>query len=490
MNRPITRRRFLEIGTQVAAGYALAPWDVFATEEQGQEHPQRSKRVVVLGAGLAGLAAADVLVKKGHDVVILEARSRPGGRVHTLRSPFSDGLVGEAGATRIPEDHSVTLEYVRSHGLELDLFRPADLADSYFIRGRRMVASQGAEVDWPLALTDEERALGLGGIRRKYVTPMVQEMEGSSDPQWRPTPALLRLDTMTWTALLRDRGASDGAIELLTMGHSSGLYKDVSALQILRVLAQGSGRRRMFKIRGGNDLLPRAMAGTLTAQIHYESPVLRIAQSERGVTATMSNHGRRKEVNGDYMVCTTPFSVLRSLEVDPAFSDGKRRAIENLWYTSIARVYVQTKERFWLGEGSSGFARTDLPIKEVWDLSHNQPGTGGLLLAYTSGDTARELTGMAPNDRIEYGLQQMQSLFPQIRDQYVAGASVCWDEEPWSLGAWSWFRPGDTGALLPHMSGAEGRIHFAGDHTSAWSSWMQGALESGRRAAREVDLAP
>src|SRR5206468_2678119 len=122
----------------------------------------------IIGAGLAGLSTAYELTKAGHDVTILEARTRAGGRVYTLREPFSDGLYAEAGATWIPQTHDFTLGYIKEFGLELENFWPENLKTIAYVRGRRYVP----EGDTPLEvfkLTPEERALGARGLRRKYL---------------------------------------------------------------------------------------------------------------------------------------------------------------------------------------------------------------------------------------------------------------------------------------------------------------------------------
>ena len=482
----LKRRRFLKQSALVSGGLALSSLSGFALHRKRAERRGAPKRVIILGAGLAGMSAGYELAEAGHDVLLLEARSRPGGRVYTLRKPFADGLYAEAGATRIPENHHWTMKYVDEFGLELDEFRPTDLQDVHYVHGSRIVAGHGDAISWPVELTPEERTLGLTGMRRKYVTPVLKEMGNVGVFDWSPPESVREFDEMTWTEFLAARGASPGAVELLTMGHSSGLYGEMSALQMLRVSVEGRTRRQMFKIRGGNDLLPQAFASRLKEKIRFNSQAVRIEHDDQGVRVAFLESGKQQSVSGDLIICAIPFSLLKNIDVRPGFSAEKRRAIEQLWYTSIARVSLQTRARFWQGEGLSGFAQTDLPIMESWNLTHNAQGTRGILAAYCSGPSARAITAMNEADRVAYTVKQMELLFPGIREHFEFGVSVCWDEEQWSRGAWSWLKPGQAKTILPYISRSEGRIHFAGDHTSAWSSWMQGALESGNRVAQRV----
>ena len=96
---------------------------------------------------------------------------------------------------------------------------------------------------------------------------------------------------------------------------------------------------------------------------------------------------------------------------------------------------------------------------------------------------------MKESERISFVLEQMEKVYPGIRENFEGGISKCWDEDPWARGASSWYKPGQFSELWPHIARPEGRVHFAGEHASAWIRWMQGALQSGNRAAREVNEA-
>ena len=129
----ITRRQFLRRSAIAVAGAGLNPTGALGTVILRSP----ARKVLILGAGMAGLVAAYELSKLGHDVTVLEARTRPGGRVHTLRDPFSDGLYAEAGAARIPDNHDLTLKYVKEFALQLEPFYPRSLNAVRFDRGSR-----------------------------------------------------------------------------------------------------------------------------------------------------------------------------------------------------------------------------------------------------------------------------------------------------------------------------------------------------------------
>ena len=447
----------------------------------------------MIGAGLAGLAAAHELLLAGHQVTVLEARHRPGGRVHTLREPFSDDLYAEAGASYIPDNHDIVLRYVRLFDLPLvpatGRGTPTRL---FFIGGKRLALQPGRPITWPLDLKPEEQGLGPLGLLTRYVQPILERLGDVSAPGW-PPPHLEQYDRAPFADLLRRQGASAGAVALVRLGHfdlAGDGVETVSALHLLRDLALSQKKDQAHAIRGGNDRLPQAFATRLADKIRYNAAVLAISQERDGVRVTFQHAGGRQTLTGDRVVCTVPFPVLQRLEVTPAFAPAKQQAIRELASTSVTRVYLQARTRFWHPFGEAVVANTDLPIMRCFEPAYDGTGPRGLLIASTAGPQARRIAALPETERLAFTLTEMEKVFPGIRDQYEVGASYCWDHDEWARGGYAWFKPGQVTSLTPHLASPEGRVHFAGDHTSAWPGWMQGALESGLRAATEVNSAP
>ena len=473
----------------VAAAVTLSatPLPILTLAQATLERRGPAKRVIVIGAGLAGLSAAYELTRAGHDVTVLEARTRPGGRVLTLRDPFPDGLYAEAGATRIPNHHHFTLKYVELFGLTLDPFQPPDVPSVYYVRGKRIRVTPGQQVEWPYDLTAEERALGLTGMRDKYVSSALSELGDVTDPNWPPPEVLAKYDQMNRSEFWRGRGASSEAVALLSLGGIDDRLETWAALFMLRYRALEQKLKQYYKIRGGTDLLPRAFASRLSEKIHYATPVVQIEHHARGVTARFLQAGSFHALTADYLICAIPFSVQKNIEVTPAFSVAKQRAIDELPYLSVSKIFLQAKRRFWVDKRESGFVTTDLPISQVWDMTYGQLGTRGVLQAFPLSLHSRRVTGMTESERISFGLDQVETIYPGMREHFEGGVTKCWDEDEWARGAFSYYKPGQFSALLPHVARPEGRVHFAGEHTSVWiGGWMQGALESGNRVAQEV----
>ncbi|MGH9649544.1 MAG: flavin monoamine oxidase family protein, partial [Terriglobales bacterium] len=430
---------------------------------------------------LAGLTAGYELARAGHDVTILEGQVRAGGRVQTLREPFSDGLYAEAGAGRIPDTHAITLQWVKMFGLSLDAFYPTTLADVEYMRGKRIRVPRGSAIDMaqvPLNLTPEERKLGFQGMKEKYYLPLLRKVWSVPPDQW-PSADVLSYGDIRLDDFLRRQGASPDAVRYFSFG-----FEHSSVLDFLRDTASHEVHK-MFKIRGGNDLLPRAIAAELSENIRYGAAVVRIEHDDKGVRAVFQQMGANQTVSADLMIITLPFTILRRLELAPRFSSEKQRAIDELTYFSVSRVYLQTRTRFWEAGGLNGFATTDHPM-EIWSPAYGEESPRGILLSYMYEDLARRVAAMGAGERVNFGLEEMGKVFPGLREHCETGTSWCWDEHPWSRGALCLFTPGQF-AHFPHIVKPEGRVHFAGEHTSPWPGWMQGAIYSGLRAAREVN---
>jgi monoamine oxidase len=436
--------------------------------------------VVVIGAGLAGLRAAEILVRAGRAVTVLEARNVPGGRVRTLRAPFTEALFGEAGPIRISARHRLVLDAVREHQLEVVPFASVNGDPIATLAGRSYRLPKDIDhAGEALNVRQDERGVTPAALLERYVGELPASL-GRADAdaygEWAS------FDAMTWPGWLRSRGASDGAVTLMTLGGDS---RRLSALYILRQYALLRGEDQFYKIAAGMDQLPTRMAARLGTVVQYDSAVTAIDWSPQSATVRYQTRGAMREIEARHVIVTLPLSVLRQMQITPTFSAARQASIAGLVYFPAVRFLLQAQSRFWHAAELSGTARTDLPC-EIWDSTYDLPGDAGILGATVGGAVGAELLKKSNPEALHVGMDAVAAAFPELRSAYESGAVTRWGAEPWARGAFAVYEAGQMARLAPAMTKPEGVVHFAGEHTSAWMGWMEGALESGERTAKEV----
>jgi monoamine oxidase len=150
------------------------------------------------------------------------------------------------------------------------------------------------------------------------------------------------------------------------------------------------------------------------------------------------------------------------------------------------KVFLQTRTRFWLKDGLSGNVTTDLPIERLTPDAGTDAAARGALAAYPIAAYTAVLEKLSEEERVAAALGQARQIFPELSQAFEGGVSKCWGLDPWQRGSFALHTPGQIG-FITTLAQPEGRIHFAGEHTSPWTGWMQGALESACRVVREIN---
>jgi monoamine oxidase len=490
----LTRRSFLKHAAWTPPALAALPHLAAAAEPAAQPGgPPR--KVIVVGAGLAGLAAAYELVQSGHDVTVLEASHRAGGRVRTLREPFADGLYAEAGAVSFGASFRHTERYGQTFGLTVVHPKPPKkpLGMVGHLEGTRVEVT-GKEVAWPVELTPAEKALGLGGMFQKYVLPAAAEIGDPTDPAWR-LDRWAKYDAMSLADYLRSQGASHGAIKLMAanavFGYGwdevSALHRLISDLALFPVTSPSPPR--FFE--GGSDRLTDAFARNLRERTWYRAPVTGIQQEPGKVRVVFRQGGGERLLEADHVVLTAPIPALRNIELTPELPASRRQIISGLEYTPVTRIFLQTRNRYWAERGFMGLSGTDLPIQLVNEVPgiRAEDQTRGILECHIKGPEAERIGAMDEDAQIALAVEHLEKLHPGIKHVVEGGVSFSWHEDPYIGGGYAWWKPAQLTGWLPEIARPEGRIHFAGEHTSVLARTQEGALESGNRAAREINEA-
>ncbi len=459
-----SRRDFLKILSLTLAAMPLRP--VFSRAEKdpvkffSRQKTDRPKRVIIVGAGLAGLTAGYELSKAGHEVTILEAQNRAGGRVFTAREPFADGLYAECGGEWVESVHEYLLRYIDEFGLPLYRGSFRDTEDEglqFSPRGRKVHERLEATV--------------------KQIDSFAQQ-----------NPSLPELDKLSFLEFLQKMEAPTEMIEQMQRS-ISGLMainiESISALHILNEYALPESKAS-FRIAGGNDLVPKTLAGHLRERLYYARPVVKIEHDISGVRAAFLENGATQTITGERLIIAAPFTCVRKMEITPALSPEKMKAINTLAYGQILKAPLQFRERFWLNQEGEPRKSLQNMIGSVYEASGGQAGVRGLLVAYIPDKSGMEMASIPTAQRLEKILAKVSEIHPEAPRFYEGGYVKWWQEDEWAGGTYAYFRPGEITTIRKTIAGPEGRIHFAGEHTAGWQGYMNGAVESGHRVAQEI----
>jgi len=437
-------------------------------------------RVVVVGAGLAGLTAAYELGRKGWDVTVFEARDRVGGRCRTFRRELRYGQVAEAGGEFIDASHDAVRGYAEAFGLELDDLRAAEGDDAL----SAAVYTDG-ELEEYDDVVDEDVQSELDRLDEE-----VERYTAAIDVA-DPVRTGAGLDSRSVGDLLDDLVLDADARAIAEAGLRAEYAVEPSELSLLfHVVLTAIAPDRdedveRFRIRGGNDRLPGAFAERLRDSVVLEAPVASV-QSRRSRVRVVAG---RDEVDADYCVVAAPLPGLRHVELDADLPRVVRDAIASLQYGDVTKTALQYESRFWRDAGYNGDALTDLPIQATRDATGSQSGEAGVLMSYSASEQGTRFGAGDPRARVRNAAAQVAEVYSdsEAEELFARGATIAWGRERFTGGSYSAWAPGQYTRFWPALRRPYGRVYFAGEHTDLHASYMEGAVRSGRRVANDID---
>ncbi|MBL8861698.1 MAG: FAD-dependent oxidoreductase [Planctomycetes bacterium] len=432
---------------------------------------ESAPRVVVVGAGLAGLACAHELRARGADVVVLEARARVGGRVHTLEDVLPGAAV-EAGGEFIGANHPRWIASARRFGLALEpvAAEEEDLEVPVVLQGER-VARRELEAVWRDVDT-----------LQADLTKLAREVD--PEAPWRH-PFASALDLRHVWGWVEERQVSRLARHLfrvLLAADAGVTTKKQSLLGTLAMIAGGGHEAfwtasESYRCRGGNARLATALAAALGSErVTTGAPVLRV----RWGAASAEVATERARFSADRVVLAVPPTTWSRIAFDPPLPPGIApqlgRSVKHL--ATLSRPV-------WRESGLAPEAVTDGPVSLTWSAPRAAGDERVVLVSFSSGEAADHLRSHRGAAGRELFVGELEALFPGARDAFVAGRLLDWTGDEWTRAGYSFPAPGETTTRVQRLREPFGALIVAGEHAScAFPGYMEGALDSGLRAAR------
>lgn len=460
--------------------------------------------VLVLGAGLAGMAAALELRDAGYKVKVLEYQNRPGGRNISIYGgdeytelggekqvcQFDKGLYLNPGPWRIPYHHHAVLDYCKKLNVKLEPFIQmnfnAMLHSQHGFDGKpqryRDVFTDyrgGLSELMSKAVNSDKLDLDVTGEDKEKLLESLQAF-GVLDKEYKYVKGL---QTSSYRGYKKPPG---GGLTAIPEPSDPISFKDLISSQIwanMNTHFLEEFQQTMFQPVGGMGMIGKAFGKEVGELIRYNAHVTEIKQNDKGVTVTYVDRekgGDAIKEEADWCVCTIPLAVLSQIPMN--VGSKMQDAINNVPYAPAVKVGGQFKRRFWEEDERiyGGISYTDLPITQISypSTDYFSSGKGVLLNAYMFGPTAVEFTAMPPKERIAKAIELGAQIHPQIKEEYENGFTVAWNRMPWILGCYGIWTDATRKEHYKNLCEIDGRIVLAGEHASYIPAWMEGALES------------
>ncbi len=484
--RRTTRTRFVKEAGAAAIG--LTALGRLAAPARGATAP----KIVVVGAGLAGLNAAYTLRQAGYTAEIHEASDRIGGRCWTRRGEFADGQIAEHGGELIDQSHSHIRQLAQGLGLKLENLLQAEQ------NGTELIAYfDGSPYSYP-EMTDDIKAawqkIHADVSAASYPTTFETSTERGRE--------LDNMSIVDWIEETFEGGIDSRIGQLLDVAYNieyGAECTEQSALNLLYLLAySGQGQFRVFgpsnekyHVVGGNDQITDRLAVQLAGQITTGSELVAVRRNATGTfTLTFAQSSGTKTVTADKVVLALPFSILRSsVDVSKAgFEPLKLVAIREQGMGTNSKLHVQFSSRFWRALGANGDTFSDTGYQNTWEVTRAQAGKSGILVDYTGGKIGASFGSGTPESRAKQFLAQVEPVLPGATKAWNGRATIdFWPGYEWTKGSYSYWKVGQYQRFAGMEARRQGNCLFAGEHTSIdFQGYLNGAVETGQRAAAEI----
>lgn len=431
---------------------------------------------IIIGAGLSGLHAAKMLQDEGGNILVLESSERVGGRIFTMDDVPSKP---EAGGMEIGQMYARARSTIADLGLGLEPFpsSPPGMMINYDDHNTTMSNWTTWEHN-PLP-DDLKKTLPFSLMRMAMPTPNPLE---SLDSWLEKSSSQYDIPLSTYLEKLGDNDDIRKMINISLQGPSVDQISALGELRKARVGQFERGNGPSERIVGGASRLPEAMAASLQSEIIHNKKVTEVRENG---AKTIIKCADGSEYSAGHVICTVPFSVLKNIRFDPGLPKTQQQAINEIPYLPSTVFYFSALEPFWEHDQLPPTMWTTSILERIFALASNTSPVA-IFWGLINGNNALEFDKLALADQEQLILDEMARVRPSTTGKIKVEKIHSWGRYTHNRGAWAYWKPGQITKFGESYNKPHNNIHFAGEHTAMLAAGIEGAFETGERAAFEV----
>jgi len=477
-----SRRKFLRDSAYSAASIAFMP-SLF-NESGFSKNMSTNNRVVIIGAGIAGLNACYQLKKQGIHATVYEASARVGGRMFTMKDEFGKGITTDIGGEFVDTTHTEIIQLMKEFGLSFYDLREDKLEPKELYFGGKHISNKE-----------------LRDAFAPFVDKLVTDIKSLPEKiSYKTADSFKQFDNQSITEYISGIGISGWLFDFINvvLTREYGMEaSEQSAINFLIMFEQPNDSyyemfgddHEVMKIKGGSQQLTDAIYEKIKNQVKLKHQLVSIEKKKTsGYNLSLKVNDAIKNIDADFVILAIPFSILRKLKVDIDIPMEKRKCIDEIGYGNSCKFVMGMNDKPWRTAGKQGYTFSDISFGCGWDSSQSQSEKKGSFTVFAGGKMGDKIYEKSKEELIADFVPGLEKMYAGAEKSYSnKNMKYCWEKNPHIRGGYSSFKKGQWSTLAGHEAEPVGNIYFAGEHVSRdFQGYMNGGAQTGRAAAEAI----
>ena len=474
-----SRRKFLQNTAKTGAGLLLLPSFLRAANFDTE------KKIIIIGAGMAGLNAAYQLQKLGIKATIYEAANRTGGRMYTMQNVFGDNITTDIGGEFVDTTHLDIIALAKEFNLDMyDLSKDNLTNKTFFFNNTTYSELELGEALQPFVKQILADIITLPEIKNYTTAAAIEKFDRQSVAGYIKS---LGIDGWLYN-FIYTVFTSEFGIEADQQSAMNFLIMFVAPLEAESKYQLFGHDHEVMKIKGGSQQLTTALSNHLKNTIQLEHELTGIKAKNNQTALSFLHKGKEVLVIADYVLLTLAFTKLRPIPFTVPMAPEKRKCIDELGYGNSSKFIMGFKEKPWRKMGKQGYTFTDEPFGTGWDSSQMQSDTTASFTVFGGGNYSVAINNKKEQELNKHYIAALDKIYPgALAANTGKNLKFCWQGSPVSKAGYSCYKVGQYSTIAGWEAANIGNIFFAGEHTSReFQGYMNGAAETGKNAAEQI----